>query len=74
MLARDSSSRMVGIYIPNYNLDGPELNADPPFWVLSNPTPTIQENSTLAEGGPFSSSETTFAKISKSLLKYLHRT
>lgn len=38
--------------LPNYNLDNPDLNAEPPFGVPSNPTPTIQENPGPADGEP----------------------
>lgn len=38
--------------MPNYNLEIPELNADPSsFEAFSNPTPTIGEVPTPAEGG-----------------------
>lgn len=35
---------------PEYNFDSPELNTDPSFGGVSNPTPTIQENPTPAKG------------------------
>ncbi len=37
---------------PEYNLDSPEKNTDPSFGGVSNPTPTIQENPTPANGEP----------------------
>ena len=37
---------------PEYNLDSPEQNTDPSFAGVSNPTPTIQENPTPANGEP----------------------
>lgn len=37
--------------IPHYNLDGTDIKAAPQSAVPTSPTPTIQENPTLTEGG-----------------------